>query len=293
MAHSFFLFRFDGAEDNAEFVVSLIDSFGIECDLEREHTRLDPYKYAVGLKRAAESLGAKIHEETRVVSIRPGAEASGEGFTLRAGKLVLATNGYTPQLGVAAERIFPAHTGAAVTPPLPADLLASLPESIHVMTSGEMYMWGRKAPEGRVLVGAGAKYFYDNGLHHDGERFLFAAMRRVFEREFPALRPFPFEHAWSGPMGCTADQEPIIGSVGEGGSILYCGGYTGHGLAMGTKCGAFLAGMLEGAPPPDWLSRPTIPLPREPLRYIALNSAIHLMNIGLYRMPKHEEEGGG
>lgn len=279
-----------GTGDNPEFVLALIDHFGIDCDLERQRPQLDPYRYAVGLKRAAEALGAKIYEGTRAVSIRHGAsvEVAGDGFVLRAKKLVLATNGYTPRLGVAAERIFPAHTGAAVTPPLPPEVLGALPDAIHVMTSGEMYMWGRKAPEGRLLVGAGAKYFYGNGLHHDGERFLFSALRRALEKAFPALRHYPFEHAWTGPMGCTVDQEPVIGREGEGGNVLYCGGYTGHGLAMGTKCGAFLAGMLEGEDPPSWLLRPTLPLPPEPLRYIALNSVIHLMNIGVYRMAKHE-----
>jgi glycine/D-amino acid oxidase-like deaminating enzyme len=279
-----------GSGDSADLVLSLIDRFGIECDLERERPQLDPYRYAVGLKRAAEGLGATIHEGTRALSIRRGepVEVAGDGFTLRAKKLLLATNGYTPRLGVAAGRIFPAHTGAAVTAPLPPEALGTLPDSIHVMTSGEMYMWGRKAPEGRILVGAGVKYFYDNGLHHDSERFLFSALRRVLDRAYPTLRPYPFEHAWTGPMGCTVDQEPVIGREGEGGNVIYCGGYTGHGLAMGTKCGLFLAGMLEGEAPPSWLLRPTIPLPPEPLRYIALNSVIHLMNLGAYRMAKHE-----
>jgi glycine/D-amino acid oxidase-like deaminating enzyme len=278
-----------GTSDNSELVLALIDQFGIECDLERERPRLDPYRYAVGLKRAAEGLGATVYEGTRVRSIRRGApvEVAGDGFSLRVQRLVLATNGYTPRLGVAAERIFPAHTGAAVTAPLPSEVLGALPDEIHVMTSGEMYMWGRKAPEGRLLVGAGAKYFYGDGLYHSGERFLFSALRRVLEREFPALRPYAFEHAWTGPMGCTVDQEPVIGRLGAGGNVLYCGGYTGHGLAMGTKCGSFLAGALEGEEPPSWLLRPTTPLPPEPLRYIALNSVIHLMNLGIYRMAKH------
>lgn len=277
-----------GTQDNAELVLALIDRFGIDCDLERGRPQIDPYRYAFGLKRAAESLGARIYEGSLVRSIRHGSpvEVAGDGFALRAKRLVLATNGYTPRLGIAAERIFPAHTGAAVTPPLPPGVLGALPDSVHVMTSGEMYMWGRKAPGGRLLVGAGAKYFYGNGLHHDGERFLFAALRRAMLKAFPALRPYPFEHAWTGPMGCTADQEPIVGREGDG-NALYCGGYTGHGLAMGTKCGKFLAGMLEGEEPPPWMLRSTLPLPPEPLRYVALNAVIHLMNLGAYRMPKH------
>src|SRR5439155_1578082 len=173
----------------------------------------------------------------------------------------VATNGYTPKLGIAASRLFPAHTAAAVTGPVPPEVLKDVPDSILVMTSREMYMWGRKAPGRRVLVGAGAEYFYDNGLFHRGDPFLFRALHRCMSKSFPALASYPFQHTWTGPMGCTSDQEPIIGTAGTSGNIIYCGGYTGHGIAMGTKAGSFLAGMLHGEPPPAWMLRRTLEMP--------------------------------
>ena len=88
-------------------------------------------------------------------------------------------------------------------------------------------------------------------------------------------------------MGCTADREPIIGTEGSAGNIIiYCGGYAGHGIAMGTKAGSFLTGMLHGEPPPAWMLRRTLDLPGEPVRYIAVNAVINLMHLGLYSMPK-------
>jgi len=280
-----------GTEDNVPFVIDLIDRFGIACDLERApETQLDPYRYAVGLKLAAESLGASVHEGSRVRLIEDGATVTlrGDGFAVRAPKVIVATNGYTPKLGIAASRLFPAHTAAAVTGPLPQEILRDIPDSILVMTSGEMYMWGRKAPGGRVLVGAGARYFYDNGLRYSGEAFLFPALHRAMARSFPSLAAYAFEHTWTGPMGCTSDQEPIIGTAGTSGNIIYCGGYCGHGMAMGSKAGSFLAGMVHGENPPAWMLRPTLDLPGEPLRYVAVNTVINLMNLGLYTMPKHD-----
>ena len=280
-----------GTEDNVPFVIDLIDRFGIACDLERApETQLDPYRYAVGLKRAAESLGSSVHEGSRVRTVEDGTTVilRGDGFVVRAPKVIVATNGYTPKLGIAASRIFPAHTAAAVTGPLPEEILRDIPDGILVMTSGEMYMWGRKAPGGRVLVGAGARYFYDNGLHYSGEGFLFPALHRAMARSFPSLAAYPFEHTWTGPMGCTSDQEPIIGTAGTSGNIIYCGGYCGHGMAMGSKAGFFLAGMVHGENPPAWMLRPTLDLPGEPLRYMAVNTVINLMNLGLYTMPKHD-----
>ena len=281
----------EGTEDNVSFVIDLIDRFGIACDLERSpETQLDPYRYAVGLKRVLQGMGIKVFEGSRVLSIEDGSVVTlrGDGFVVRAPKVFVATNGYTPKLGIAASRIFPAHTAAAVTGPLPLEILRDLPDSILVMTSGEMYMWGRKAPGRRVLVGAGARYFYDNGLYYKGDGFLFPALHRTMAKSFPSLAAYPFQHTWTGPMGCTSDQEPIIGRAGSSGNIIYCGAYSGHGLAMGSKAGSFLAGMLHGQEPPAWLLRPTLDLPGEPLRYIAINTVINMMNLGLYSMSKHE-----
>ncbi len=284
-----------GTDDNVAHVMAIIENHAIACDLEKEPaTQLDPYRYAVGLKGAIERLGARVFEGSRVTAIRRGpvVELVGDGFSLQAPRLVVATNGYTPRLGIAPERIFPVHTGAAVTPPLPEATLRDIPDSILVHTSPEMYMWGRKVPGGRVLVGAGAKYFYSDGLYHSGEKWLFTALHRFMARTFPILAPYRFEHAWTGPMGATSDQEPVIGRLGgrlgQGeGNIYYGGAYSGHGIAMGTKMGSFLAAFLEGEQPPAWLLRKTIDMPPEPLRYIGVNLVINMMNLGLYHMPQH------
>jgi glycine/D-amino acid oxidase-like deaminating enzyme len=149
-------------------------------------------------------------------------------------------------------------------------------------------MWGRKAPGGRVLVGAGAEYCYDNGLYYRSGPFLFPALRRKLEATYPFLVPYPFEHTWSGPMGCTTDQEPIIGKAAGSDRIVYGGAYSGHGIAMGTRMGSFLAGMLQGESPPAWTLRRTLSLPGEPFRYVGVNAVINLMNLGMYSMAKHD-----
>src|SRR5258706_7669879 len=124
-----------GTDDNVAHVIELVDRFGIGCDLERgPATQLDPYRYAIGLKRAAQGLGAEIHEGTRVLSFEDGPRVTlrGDRFTLRAPKVVVAVNGYMPRLGIARSRLFPAHTAAAGTRPLPPAVLAPLSHHIHV-----------------------------------------------------------------------------------------------------------------------------------------------------------------
>jgi glycine/D-amino acid oxidase-like deaminating enzyme len=279
----------EGTEDNVELVTDLLDRFEISCAWDPEAWHLDPYRFAVGLKRAAESVGVLVYEDTRIQTVEKEQQAKllGDGFTLQAPRVVAAANGYLPKLGIAERLIFPVHTTAAVTPPLPEDLLDTIPENIYIMTSKEMYIWGRKMPNRRLLVGSGAEYFYDNGLYFRGESPVFNALHRFMVKEYPKLEDYPFEYAWSGPMGATTDQEPIIGTDGVDGNILYCAGYTGIGLAMGVKAGLILAGMLDGVDPPSWLQREVLGLPGEPFRYIGVNMFINLMNLSLYSMPKH------
>src|SRR5213594_730004 len=96
-----------GTEDNIAHAIALIDRFGIGCDLERAPvTQLDPYRYVVGLRRAAESLGASVHEGSRVTGIGDGSPVviRGDRFVLRSPRLIVATNGYTPKLGIATKR---------------------------------------------------------------------------------------------------------------------------------------------------------------------------------------------
>ena len=280
----------EGTENNVRRTIGLIDRLGIECDLDRDNEELDPYRYAVGLKAAAERSGVLVYEGSRVVDIDKGnpVRLVGDGFSVKAPRVIVATNGYMPKLRVAAERIFPVHTGAAVTTPMPENVLSRFPASLHFMTNREMYVWGRKVPGKRVLMGTGAEYYYDNGLNDTSERYLFPALRRFMTQRHPELNDYPFEHSWTGPMGVTADQEPVMGTEGRDGNIFYCGGYAGLGLAMGTRAGYWLAGMLQGKAPPGWLLRDTFRFPSEPLRYIGVNGAINLMNLSLVSMRKHE-----
>ncbi|MCP3996123.1 MAG: FAD-dependent oxidoreductase [Actinomycetia bacterium] len=270
-----------GAEDTVGFTTGLIDRLGIACDLDRVNSELDPYKYAVGLKAAAEGAGVRVYEGTRVVDIDKGnpVQLAGDGFSLKAPRVIVATNGYMPKLGVAAERICPVHTGVAVTTPVPDEAASAL---LRVVANTESTVWGREVPGKRMLMGAGAEYYYDNGLYDSRHRDLLRALRRSMTSEYPDLASYPYEFTWSGPLGMTGDQEPVIGAEGRDDNILYCGGYTALGLAMGTRAGQWLAGMLEGVDPPDWLFRETFRFPGEPLRYIGVNGAVNLMNLGLW-----------
>jgi glycine/D-amino acid oxidase-like deaminating enzyme len=271
----------EGTADNLAYTIGLIDRFGIACDLDRKNELIDPYKYAVGLKAAAERAGVDIYENTRVRNFDKDNPTSltGDGFSLKTPRVIVATNGYMPQLGIGAEHIFPVHTGVAVTAPMPSEKRSAL---FKVIADPELGLWGRVAPEQRMLMGAGAEYYYNNGLYDTSHRRLFPALRQYMTSQYSDLIDYPYEFTWTGPLGMTLDQQPVIGLEGKDNNILYCGGFSALGLALGTRAGSWLAGMLNGEDPPAWLFRDMFRFPDEPLRYISVNSAINLMNLGVW-----------
>src|SRR5450631_4424300 len=80
--------------------------------------QVHPMKLVHVFKAAAQAAGVKIYENTAVVSIEEGREhvlRTGDGRTVRARSLVLATNAFTPGLGYMRNSILPVKEYVAVT----------------------------------------------------------------------------------------------------------------------------------------------------------------------------------
>ncbi|MEG7253610.1 FAD-dependent oxidoreductase, partial [Pseudomonas aeruginosa] len=89
---------------------------------------LNPGKYVNGLRRAAIKAGVKLYERTPVLSYCEGQVITcntAQGIAT-APVMVLATNAYTPQLGVLRNKVAPIRVSAIETQPLSAEQLASL-----------------------------------------------------------------------------------------------------------------------------------------------------------------------
>lgn len=275
-----------GTEDNVRFVRGIIARHGIDCDLHGEEL-IDPYRLVGGLARVNDRLGVEIYEGSQVLEVTPGrpVRVRGAGFEARADRLVLATNGYTPRLGFLAREMMPLHTAAIVTRPIPAEV-GELPMALgETIRGGTNFYWGRSLPDRRLLLGGGIRYSYDNGLDFDGARHLYPVLARVLRRMQPRLR-FEVAYRWSGPLGVFADARPRLGRLGKHGNILYGVGYAGEGVTMAVRFGEFISGMIDGREPPAWtlLAAPRWYPSFEPLRYIGINAAIHLGDLGLVQL---------
>jgi gamma-glutamylputrescine oxidase len=81
---------------------------------------IHPMKLVHVFKAAAQSAGAKIYENTAVVSVEEGREhvlRTGDGRTVRARSLVLAANAFIPGLGFLRNSILPIKEYVALTRP--------------------------------------------------------------------------------------------------------------------------------------------------------------------------------
>ena len=123
-----------------------------------DHGSLQPRKFHDGLMALALRDGVTVVQNCPVLAVNRrtgGFEVGTQAGTIRADKVILATNGYTRKpFGWFARRIFPLPSFLIATEPLPPDLI------------------NRLAPGRRMMVEARVKHSYYR-ISPDGQRIIF------------------------------------------------------------------------------------------------------------------------
>ena len=216
------------------FPVALVDRFSAGCD---------PARYLWGLATAAARAGATLMEQAEVTAIEKrhaGFElVTGRGW-LRAGDVLLATNGYTGTwLPALRRRVVPIGSYIVTTEPLPPETAARLiPGGRMLWTSRRLLNYFRLTPDNRLLMGGRQNLSTDLDLAESARE-----LQSTIVRFFPELEDVPITHSWTGRLGVTFDQLPHIGRVD---GMWYALGYSGHGLALGTYLGHEVGGLIAG-----------------------------------------------
>lgn len=204
---------------------------------------LQPARYVRGLSSAAERAGARLLEDTEVVSLKRGAGrfelGTSRGF-VRAGEVLAATNGYTPTaLARLRRRVVPIGSHMIATAPLEEELARRLiPQRRLLSDTRHLLYYFRLSPDGRMIFGGRASF--TPASTRRSAAILAAGMREVF----PALAGIPIEYAWSGKVACSLDHLPHAGQLD---GVHYAMGYCGHGIAMATYLGTLMGQVLAGA----------------------------------------------
>ena len=239
---------------------------------------LDPARFTDGLRAAAERLGVRVLERTRVEAVEP----DGAGVRLRVGdrrvrarRAVLATSAYTHQLLPGTRhRFVPLYDYILVSEPLtPAQWEEIGWRGRQGITDGRTFFnYYRPTPDGRVLWGTSEAAYHrgnlvDPSCDHSPRHY--QALRDSWRRTFPQLAGLEWPWGWGGPICSTTRLTPYFGKA-HGGRVCYGLGYTGHGLGSTRLAGKILAHLaLDRAG--DLLSlalvrKPPFPYPPEPLR---------------------------
>ena len=203
---------------------------------------LHPARYCAGLAAAAARAGAVIVEGVEVLGIdrserRPTLVTS--GGPLRAGEVLVATNGYTdaafPGLR---RRVVPVGSYVIATARLePAVARGLLPRARVMSDTWNLLHYFRVSDDGRMVFGGRASFTPTTVERSAG--ILAAAMRKVF----PSLTQVPIEYGWAGNVCFGRDRMPHAGRLD---GVHYALGYAGHGVALSTWLGARMGDALAG-----------------------------------------------
>jgi glycine/D-amino acid oxidase-like deaminating enzyme len=228
-----------------------------------------PLRLARGMADAAEAAGARLHGRSEVLAW----ERAGNGHRLvtaggavRAARVVLATNAFTPdrlhpRLGA---RAIPVLSNIGVTRPLTDDERARHPwlGAEPMADTRNLLAYFRLLPEGRLLYGMRG----DMRGSEAGAVRMRARLEARLGRDLPGFAGVPLTHFWRGPVCATLSLRPAIGRLGDEPTVLHGFGWHGSGIAMGSLAGRLLAGLAAGEPddsvPAPWRGLPpAVPLP--------------------------------
>jgi glycine/D-amino acid oxidase-like deaminating enzyme len=197
--------------------------------------------------------------------------------------LLLATNAYTPQLGLLANKVVPLRISAVETEPLSAVQLASLdwPRREGIVT-GHYSMESFRLTARNTVISTVKRIHYPYGSETPNVPAYdqYRALRANLHERLPTLKDITLRHCWSGYISTAGNALPVVGTTGANQNIYYAAGCSGHGLASQSMLGNMLAQKIRGSEPPllAALRYDTPSLPPEPFRWCLLNGALAAAN---------------
>ncbi|MER2605276.1 MAG: FAD-binding oxidoreductase [Siculibacillus sp.] len=209
---------------------------------DRTAGHLHPLDYALGLARACEAAGVRVHEATRVTAI----ESEGGGRrvvtatgTVGAADVVIAANGLLDGLDPEIDaRVMPIRNYVLATEPLGARADALIPGREAVADSRFVVHYWRIDAAGRLVFGGGERY--GHGDPRDVAAFVRAHMLKIY----PGLADVRIDYAWGGTLAVTMNRMPFFRRMRPG--VYTACGYSGHGIAIATLAGRLLAEAIVG-----------------------------------------------
>lgn len=212
-----------------------------------DHGGLHPGKYLGGMVEVARRAGATVCGNTRVT----GVKQSGSGFVVstprgevRAGSVLMATNGYTPPpFSWLRRRIFPVTVYVIATEELSPEVIQSImPGGRMVVETRHRHCYYRLSPDGKRLV-IGARAALSEIPYARAAEILRGLMTGIF----PELKSVRISHCWKGNTGFSFSFLPHLG---QHDGVWHAMGFSGSGNGMapylGNKAALSMLGHKDG-----------------------------------------------
>ena len=225
------------------------------------HAALHPARYHHGLLTRVLGTGGKV------ISRCPATDISRDGAAflvktprglIRAGDVVVATNGYTsgstPWLR---RRVIPIGSYMIATESLDTDLMARLmPKNRIVGDTRKLVYYYRPSPDRRRILFGGRVSLNETDPRRTAQR-----LHSDLVNIFPELTRTRISHSWSGFVAYTFD---TLAHIGRHEGVHHAMGYCGSGVSMasylGMRLGQKVLGLAEGQTAFDNLTFQTRPL---------------------------------
>lgn len=211
---------------------------------DRRGGQVNPLAYCRGLARAALKAGARVFTGTPALKLSrraDGWEVETPKARVRAGRVILATNGYSDDLWPGLRRsVIPVFSSITATEPLPPEIAAPImPNGVVLYEMSASYAYYRFDDAGRFVMGG--RSVLRNATAPEDYRALVAHATRLF----PVLKAVEWTHRWNGQVAVTWDHLPHLHEPEPG--LLIGLGYNGRGVAMASAMGRVLARRAGGA----------------------------------------------
>jgi len=249
--------------------------------------RVHPFRLAMGLARAVENRGARIHERTRVTSLGDRCLRTADGIAVRARHIIRATEAWTARLPGQRRAVAPVYSLVVATAPLPQSIWdqIGLADAETFSEHRHVIVYGQRSDDDRIVFGGrGAPYHFGSGVkpEFDADATVFRTLRGSLTDLLPATEGVEFTHAWGGPLGITRDWHPGVEynpATGAG----HAGGYVGDGVALTNLAGRTLADLVTTRDTAltrlPWVQHRSRLWEPEPLRWLGVNAGLQLASL--------------
>lgn len=211
--------------------------------LDTNAAHLHPLNFALGLKRMAISNGARLFENSAVLSVQQEVDSyriKTELATIKAHKVIIACNGYLNKLAPAlAGFIMPINNFVIATEKMGNVRAESLIKNRAAVSDSRFVVnYWRITSDNRLIFGGGENY--RRNFPADIKGFV----RRHMLKIYPQLADVKIESGWGGTLAISLNRMPVMGRLND--RLWYSLGYSGQGVAMATFAGRLIAESIGG-----------------------------------------------